>query len=314
MTFEDYLIRNEDAIRSRLEASDDASRIRAVLDDLLGRMLIEVNESESDPFLQESAAAVTAAARSCLDLMDVYGEIRYYRGGSGSTGAGTDPGLPGNSLRRDHKTGRILFWVFFIAGIVLLCAAVFSGSFFKPAAMTLPAAFVLAAAGGVLLFFAGRQQMRSDALSSVRAAVPVAVPTYDKDRIWRSFRRICLTMDRSLSELRASREALTSGGTEAENSEGTGGAISDQEDLLMLLAGQLEALYSKDGEYALDELSQVRHYLHRHQVELSEDWQTHREWFEFVPTQPDMLLRPAMLQADSGRLLRKGLAGVSSLM
>ena len=99
MTFEEYYSHNEEQIRAQLNSADDGPHIRSVLDDHLGRMLIQYNESTTDPLLQESALALTSAARSCLDLTDVYGQIRIWHRSSENdgTGSGTSSGGSGRS-------------------------------------------------------------------------------------------------------------------------------------------------------------------------------------------------------------------------
>ena len=170
--------------------------------------------------------------------------------------------------------------------------------------LMLPLLLLLAAGGGALLFIAGR--FRGRGLTSHGSDDITASVSYDTDKILRQLRRLLLTMDQALKELSpafadASRHAM--GNTFDEK-------LSNEEDLLLLFSGLLEAWYSKDGAYALDELGQIRYFLHRHQIDLSDDAAGHREWFDFVPTAEDCVLRPALVRSETGVLLKKGLAGL----
>ena len=307
MTFEEYYSHNEEQIRAQLNSADDGPHIRSVLDDHLGRMLIQYNESTTDPLLQESALALTSAARSCLDLTDVYGQIRIWHRSSENdgTGSGTSSWEPGRS-GRFSGTARILSRIFPVLGTACLLSLTVLYAVSGASAASIPIVLILAAGGGVLLYLSGRQSAAMAGPPSAGQAVPV--PSFDKDRIARTFRRILMTMDRSLEGIAGLPEAQRGQGS----AKVSGGDLSDEEDLLMLFSGQLEALYSRDGAYALDELGQVRHYLHRHHIELSDDWSGHKDWFEYVPTANNGVLRPALVHTDDGKLLIKGLAGMHS--
>ena len=73
-----------------------------------------------------------------------------------------------------------------------------------------------------------------------------------------------------------------------------------------LYAGLLEALYSRDGAFALDELQEVRVFLRTRGVEPVDYTDEHRAWFDVLPAKTAGTLRPALV--SDGKVLKKGLA------
>ena len=170
---------------------------------------------------------------------------------------------------------------------------------------------VMAAGGGVSLFFAGASR---HAGGGTQNSDPVPRITYDPDKILRQVRQIAITIDRTLAD-QSLAEQSGSGRKKDGDPEtalsgeyAAGNDIAGQEDLLTLFSSLLEAYYSQDGQYALDELASVRHYLHRHGADAVDYVPQHRDWFDFIPSSAAGTLRPALVQSDGGRLLKKGLA------
>lgn len=75
---------------------------------------------------------------------------------------------------------------------------------------------------------------------------------------------------------------------------------------LELYAGLLEAHASRDAEYALEKLSDVRYYLHQKDVDVVDYSADHESWFDLLPAEEAGTIRPAL--AKGGKLLVKGLA------
>ena len=83
-------------------------------------------------------------------------------------------------------------------------------------------------------------------------------------------------------------------------------ALSPEETELM--AALLEAAYSGDGEFALDTLQKVRHYLSAKGVEAVDCTQDTAPYFDRMPGNRSATLCPALLQG--GTVLRRGMATV----
>ena len=125
----------------------------------------------------------------------------------------------------------------------------------------------------------------------------------DAERIYRLFHAAVVSMDQDLADLER-REAWEESHRLTDQNMNADPAEWD------LYAGLLEAAGSGDGEYALDQLQNVRHYLHRRGVELVEYSDQNREWFDVMPAEQDGRLRPALV--CGGKVLKRGLAGLGT--
>ena len=75
---------------------------------------------------------------------------------------------------------------------------------------------------------------------------------------------------------------------------------------LELFAGLMEAAASRDEEYALEKIGDVKYYLHKNNVDAVDYTPDHEDWFELLPSEEAGTIRPALV--SEGRLLVKGLA------
>ena len=79
---------------------------------------------------------------------------------------------------------------------------------------------------------------------------------------------------------------------------------------LSLMGELLEASYSRDGEYALDKLNQLKFRLHQEGIETVDYSPENENWFDRLPSSQSTTIRPALV--FNGQLLKKGLAGTAS--
>ena len=319
MTFQNYINKNEELIRSSLSSADRADRVIAVLDEHLGRMLICYNEDCCDGQLRKTAAALISAVRSCLGFTDAAGEVQIWerRAGTGHASENSTDKKPAKTTLKHI----LAFWLPLIFGLLLLTGSVFQMTGSVKDLTHLPLSVLFLAAGGALLFLAGRNFGPSGAVRNSPALITQM--TYDSTRIIQQMKRVAMVLDHlledpSLAGSCAEDEKEAAGKGSGSGMAGSGdrfekaGRISGQTDMISLFSSLLEAAWSKDGEYALDELGQLPYFLHRRGIELEQDPQSHRDWFEYVPASESGTLRPAMYDAQSGDLLKKGLAGICS--
>lgn len=124
----------------------------------------------------------------------------------------------------------------------------------------------------------------------VKAGEGRVVSTLDPDELWHTFSRIAETMDRKLEDL----AALPAEGASPDPS-GEDARPLDQAELA-LLSELLEALYSDNGEFALQRLKKLRTYLRGKEIELVEFESDTEGYFEILPSkQSAATLRPALL-------------------
>ena len=127
--------------------------------------------------------------------------------------------------------------------------------------------------------------------------------TYDKDKIFRHLREMIMTMDKCLGDLDASqraRERVLSGKQ---------GNMLPDEKQLSLYADLLEAGAARDADSALDAIETLRYYLHSQGIETVDEKDGQEEWFEYMPSDREGTIRPALVR--EGVLLKKGLAAVT---
>lgn len=292
MKMEDWINEQQESVQARLGGAQDAAAVIRILDDTAGRMLIQYTQECTDPDSAAQAGLLISAARSVLPAVDCLESIQVWE-------------RTPSSNRIDKKP--VSFWVSGAAGLLLLLISLLAGAAHAPGLSRLILILITGLGGGVLLFLAGGLFRGHSPVLPGSKKEYLTQPRYDAGRLFSSLRLLAVCVDQSLEEYAArSRDA------EPEASKTAGGDLSDQEDILMLCSGLLEAAASGDGQYALDEIGQVKYFLHRHQIETASYTPEHRAWFEAVPAAETGTLRPALIHAEDGRLLRKGLAGIAS--
>ena len=109
-------------------------------------------------------------------------------------------------------------------------------------------------------------------------------------------------IDKNLDEIRSRTEWESR--AQAEDTADDGGALSPE--AVILYSDLLEAVYSGDGEYALERAAQVKHFLHSMQVEVVDCNEETKLWFDHMPAKRAGTIRPALVRG--GKVLRKGIA------
>ena len=143
-------------------------------------------------------------------------------------------------------------------------------------------AYVCLAAAVLCAFLSG--------LLWVKAGEGQAVSTLDPDGLWHTLARISETMDRKLEDL----AALPAENASPDPAETISSPLSPDE--LALVTELLEALYTDNGDFALQRLKKLRPYLREKGIELLEFESDTEEYFEILPSkQSTATLRPALL-------------------
>ena len=125
--------------------------------------------------------------------------------------------------------------------------------------------------------------------------------TLDPDGLWQTLTRISETMDRKLEDL----AALPAENASPEPAETDSSPL--RPDALARMAELLEALYTDNGDFAIQKLKKLRPYLREKGIELVEFERDTEEYFEILPSkQSTATLRPALLY--HGELLMIGRA------
>jgi hypothetical protein len=277
MKLTELLEQDKDALLRAMQGAPDRARAIEAVERELERMLFAFNDAAPSPRARENAAAMVGALRAALPLVDCAGEVKVWEHRSAEKGL--------------HITALTL--IFLIAGCALCLAA---------AGLMLyhdmqPLLVLLPLAGGALLILAGAQMRKDKNGAAVERKTEV---TTDWEKVYRTVHTAALVMDQTLEETAAAER------WEARRQSSETPAISPEEAELM--AGLLEAERSGDGEYALEKLSAVRHYLRTKGVEAVEFDDAHAQYFDCMPGAGRATLCPALLQG--GQVLRRGMATV----
>ena len=303
MTLQEIFEQSRERLTSALSGADAPAAVR-VMNAELDRILYTFNDQEESARVREAAGAMMQVAKAACSLTDSAGETRIY----GRTEYGQAPPARG----RVSRMGLMLLVLGLIGAAVtvtgaqLLFSSVPSGA---PPRWLLAGVPLLSAAA---LFFAGLllRGRKGGAKETLHAET-----TVDASLIYTRLLAVILVMDKCLEETRS--------GERLEEKERTRAQVSALDGAeLELLSQLLEDAYGRRGEdeQAEAEISRIRFYLHRRNVEVV-DWSAGAAasagagggaaealsgWFDMMPAFDGGTIRPALV--SGGVLLKKGMA------
>ena len=273
MTMVELLEDDRDRLIGELESAPQPDRALAIMEKETDRLLYRYNESEKYEVSTAAAADMMQVCRMGLPFVDSIGDNVVWTAGE------------------SKKSPPILISVgLFSAGAAFLLLSFFD---LKGAIDNLWGVFACIAfiTGAFLL---GREKQAAVRPDTSRQKVENLI---DAKSIYRTFKGMMQIVDQNISRA-VSRASTTSGTLSA------GDEISEGE--LSLYAELLEAMYSRDGEAALDKMEDIRYFLHRNHIEVVDYTGNNREWFDVMPSISAATIRPAL--TCDGKLLKKGLA------
>ncbi len=277
MKLTELLEEDREALLRTLRGAGEPARAQEALERELDRLLFAYNDAAPSPRQRESASAMLAALRAALPLSDSVGEVRIWE----SRPARKSPRLSALPL----------------ALLLFGCAACVAAAALMYAKEIAPAICALPLLGGAALALFSVLSGRGRAPAAERKTEAVT----DWDKVYRTLHTAALVMDQTLEDT-ASAERW-----EQRRRDTQGAEFSPAE--LGLMAELLEGLYAADGEYALEKLGAVRHYLRARDVELVDYDPQHAELFDRMPGAEEATLCPALVQR--GHVLRRGTATVA---
>jgi hypothetical protein len=295
MSLQKFLEADEEQLMQALGSADSAEQCVPILERETDRLLYLYNENTADDTLQSAAAGLMRQIHTGAALINTGGETSVYVSAESKTG------------KKEKTASRVLLTAGMICmAAVLICSLIPFGilSFPGKLAVTVPGM----TAGSAFFFLSGKK--RSFAPSSENNKTFLTRTKPDAARIYRIYRALILTADRTLAgendrlrleEHRIAKEKEESGALYA-------GRWSEKD--LSLMGELLEASYSRDGEYALDKLNQLKFRLHQEGIETVDYSPENENWFDRLPSSQSTTIRPALV--FNGQLLKKGLAGTAS--
>ncbi len=287
----DILEKDKDHLLTELTRAGVPERAAGVLETELDKLLLKYNEQASSDRERDAAAYMVKAVRHSLPLVDSVGETKVWEMQEGA--------------KAKHKVNPVAL-ILLVAG--LACAVltfIFMNSIKPKIGMTIndlkpgqPGTYLLIATvvcilGCGLLRRIGTVVPKKNRKQQVEIKI-------DPDRVYRSLHTAILSIDQSLEEIQAAeRWAKKEQAGTIEGKTISGGELD-------LFADLLTAAYSKDGEYALEKIEDLKYYLHKQQVEVTDYSEETKQYFDVMPGTQTGTIRPALV-AD-GKVLKKGLA------
>ena len=304
ITLTGILEKDRETLLQKLSASPKPQDAVALLQRECDTMLLSYNEECESERLRKTAASLLQTLSMACGLADSTGKVKVWERADTSRSTSVPEGTI-SSGRRDT-----LAWV---GGGLLLGGAVLAflpwPGGLKPFFVLL--SLILLAGGGALLFLCGRRIGRSQGVSGQQtgSAAPRKIMTQvriDPQKVYRMFHQTAQLMDRELEEIQQQEQwEIRQREKEAAGDDG----LSREE--ILLFSELLEAENSRDGEFALEALSQIRYHLHQKGVDVVECTPETQEWFDYMPSMEEGTLRPALVR--DGKVLRRGLAGAGGV-
>ena len=290
MKLVDLLERDKENLLTELAAAKEPDRAIRVMENELDKLLMTYNEQADSERERDAAAYMMQSVRLSLPLIDSVGETKVWETGS---------------VAEERKTR---MWPLVI--VLLIVAIVLCGVGLLPLVMDLGGIDKVdyVKQGPMLLgglaaaFIAGLLARRS---APKKAKAQQRIETHvDPNKIFVNFRNAMLSVDQNLEEI----QSMQRWEKREEAGKIDGHEVSDSE--LDIFSDLLTASYSKDPEYALEKIEEIKYYLHKQQIEAVEYNAENAQFFDMMPSQRAGTIRPALV-AD-GKLLRKGMASNGS--
>ena len=299
MKIVDILEKDKDNLLTELAAAKESEKAIRVLENELDKLLLTYNEQCSSDRERNAAAYMMQAVRLSLPLIDSVGDTKIWEAGEAA------------EKEKTKKRLNPLLFLFLIGGLVLcgLGLLPFMLPYFDGGleslknfdmALLKPIGFV---AGGLASMFIagllGRRRAPKASKRSQRVEVHV-----DSAKVYRNFRNAMLSVDQSLDEIRSMErwdkrdDAGKIDGHTASSSE------------LDLFSDLLAAAYSRDPDFALEKINEIKYYLHKQQIEVVDYSAETARYFDMMPGLHAGTIRPAMVA--EGKLLRKGVASAGT--
>lgn len=280
----DLLEKDKDNLLTELAKAAVPEKAAIVLENEMDKLLLRYNDKCDNEKERDAAAYMMQAVRLATPLVDSVGETKVWEREASAGGAKKNiPAL-----------------ILLIIGICLAAIAVIPDMTIQETTgiqtgETMKYAF--GAAGIALALFAGILFGRPVKAGDKEQTVEVRI---DSAKTFRNLRTAILSIDQSLEEIQAAeRWAKREKAGYIDDKPATSSEIE-------LFSDLLAASYSKDGEYALEKLEDVKYFLHKQQIEVLDYSQETAQYFDLMPGKQAGTIKPALV-AD-GKLMKKGLA------
>ncbi|MBR3228022.1 MAG: hypothetical protein IKF68_05710 [Erysipelotrichaceae bacterium] len=286
MTLTEYLGKDKEKLLTSFAQAQTPEAVIPLVEAEFDRLLYEYNENELGDHERRYVSGMLQTARMAAPFLECLGETKIWEQG-------------GKLLNDEKKRIRFIAVVLLFAGIFLSSAVLIAISGIDRVLEEMARMPVLIAGsilGVVCLFAAGFLFVKRNKATYSEKQLK-AENRIDAGKVYQAMHSILMIIDRNIDEL-----------TSAEKAEKLKDEKKDiytyDSDELELYGDLLEAYRSKDGEYALDQLSKLSFYLHKKDIEMLEYSDDKRSFFDMIPGERNETVRPALLK--EGHLLKKG--------
>lgn len=317
MRFQELIEADKPALMEKLRQNAQLPKAVPVLEDEFQRLLIRHNEAAGSETSAERAASAIRMIRYQLPLILSADQAKIWQSET-----------PGTKKENGAGIWMVLFMVgvFFMLGALLIPAAM-DQQVLMHMDMRIVLIMLAAAAG----LFLAACLLRGAKFHKTTSAKKEGKDQYvevliDPDKTYSALRTMMVALDKEIEDVERagyrisedSGKALETGaagaGAAGRGIEKSAAGISEEE--LELFCGLLEAEITGDGGCALEQLGNVRFYLHRLGIEAVDYTQEHDSWFEKMPSAGGrtgifadhtvQTIRPALVK--DGKLLKAGVA------
>ena len=283
MSMLELLEQDKERLLVELEAAGSPAGAVKVLENESDRLLFRYNEDCRSDQGREAASAMMQTARMAAPMADTAGDVKLYTRHSPD---GRNRLLP---------SGKGLFLL--LSGAAVLLAGALLPWLRDASGSRMLFSILLCVSGGILLYLSGYLAGRPAEDKKDETITEIAV---DAGRLYRAYKAMILIVDQNLDRQAAQQRW-------EERSRSSSGALQEvPKDSIGLWSELLGAAYTKDGDYALEKLQDIRYYLHCHQIEVVDYAAETKDWFDLMPAEHTGTIRPALVL--EGRVLARGLA------
>ncbi len=299
MKLEEYLLQDRERFMSRLQGAPDGETAQKEVEREIDRLLYMYNEEAQSETARLAAASMLTTARMSAPLICTLQD------------EDADNHLT-DTVQRRKRSGQNLYRtagaVCLIIGVICLCCTLFPFLYGAPVQSVDPRQTLFTLLSGGLLFAGGfilgkGHAHMHDGQSRNTHNAPLSA---DAGKIFRTLHGMMMVTDEQLSQMETDRAPASQHLISEKHIMNT--ALSVDSGQLELFSSLLEALYSGDGQFALDRLSSLTYYLHRQGIETVDYSPEYEDWFDCLSAGKKQTIRPALVK--NSQLLLRGMAGI----
>ena len=280
----DLLEKDKDHLITELANAAVPEKATVVLENEMDKLLLRYNDMCDNERERDAAAYMMQAVRLSMPMVDSIGETKVWERETGSAAA-------------KKTVPAIILIIIAVALCTIALIPNITISEVTGIQTSETSRYLFGAAGLLVAAFAGFIFGKPVKAGPKEQTVEVRI---DSAKTYRNLRTAILSVDQSLEEVQAAeRWAKREKAGSIEGQKASSAEID-------LFSDLLAAAYSKDPEYALEKIEDVKYFLHKQQIDAVDYSPEVKDYFDLMPGKQAGTIRPALV-AD-GKVLKKGLA------